>query len=109
MFDPDTYYRFSNFVRHYVATAGVMYTCEEQQCYWVLDCIASYTPILKNKDYLQIVTVDVTGSSAVLKITDEINGLLVEQDIPFTDLQTSLKWWIIQQGDLWVVLLPEEY
>jgi hypothetical protein len=110
-FDLDTYYRFNNFARNYVATGNLMNFCETNSCMWILDCVISYAPQLQDKDYLQIVTVTRVPNSlkAVFKIEDEINGLLVEQHISYTDLEEDVKFWIVQQGDQWVCLLPSEY
>lgn len=112
-YDIDTRYRFSTFVKNYVATGLVMMTCEELECYWVLDVIASYSRRLQklNADYLKIVTVTLNkdNDGCVFKIDDEINGNLVTQEIEFTDLKEDLKWWLITEGEYEVLLLPSEY
>ncbi|MGZ8883059.1 MAG: DUF6876 family protein [Nitrososphaeraceae archaeon] len=110
-FDPDKRYVFNYFALNYIATAGVMETFEEQACYWVGDVIASYkqTLIDKNADYLKVVEVVLKDGGCVFTITDEINGELVRQDIPFTTLKENVKLWLITEGEHEVVMLPSEY
>lgn len=62
--------------------------CEENAWYWILDIIASYTPQLKEADYLKIieVVVDTEKFSCVFIIRNEIKGGLIRQEIPFADL-----------------------
>jgi hypothetical protein len=106
-------YRFNPFARNYVATAGLMNWIEEHQAHWLMDIIASYKVDLMEKkaDYLKIceMVVDVEKSSGVFTISDEINGELVRQVIEYTDLTENIKIWAIDEGDLVVCLLPEEY
>ena len=94
----------------WAATSGIMNFVDENKCYWLLDIIASYTPELKDADYLKIITVDLKdGHRAFFKVTDEINGELITQDIEYTDLTCGIKWLAITKDDLTTVLLPEEY
>ena len=109
-YDIDKRYQFSPFTKSWVATGAIMELCEESSCFWVLDIVASYTPELKNADYLKIITVELKdGHRAVFKVSDEINGELITQDIEYTDLTCGIKWWAITEDDLTTVLLPEEY
>jgi hypothetical protein len=112
-YEDGKYYRFNAFARNYIATAGVMNLAEEKQCYWFLDCIASYaaTESVLNGDYLRVVEIIKNNNDAgcVFKITDEINGELVIQQIPYTDLKENLKVWCIEEDDRGIVLLPSEY
>ena len=106
----DTYYRFNAFAKNYIATGNLMMFCEEHQCHWIMDCIASYKPNLIGKDYLKVVTVTLNDKGGcTFKIETEIEGLLVEQDIPFTDLTEDVKIWMVDQGDDVVCMLPEDY
>ena len=106
-------YRINPFARNYVATAGVMIWIEDHKAYWLLDVIASYRNdlIKKKADYLKIceMKVDVANTCGVFTITDEINGELIRQVIPYTDLTESIKIWAIDEDDLVVCILPEEY
>ena len=108
----DTRYKFNGFAPTYVATGTVMNLCEDLECYWVMDCIASYAAeLVKLKaDYLKVVDVTLNKEGGcVFQISDEINGVMIVQDIEFTDLTTDLKIWCVDEGDLTVVLLPSEY
>ena len=109
LYEAEKLYQFSPFTKAWVATSGIMNFVDENNCYWLLDIIASYVPQLKDADYLKIITVELTDGSAVFKVTDEINGELITQDIEYTDLTCEIKWWAITEDDLTTVLLPEEY
>ena len=110
IYETEKLYQFSPFTKAWVATSGIMNFVDENKCYWLLDIIASYTTELKNADYLKIITVELKdGRRAVFKVTDEINGELITQDIEYTDLMCGIKWWAITEDDLTTVLLPEEY
>lgn len=128
IYEADTYYRFSPFAKNWVATSSIMNFCERNQCFWVLDTIASYVPILakrKGVDYFLIVTVEgkpnqkATFSIKQEDVDQEENSqykTLIRQDIDYTNLKTDLKFWAINESPgnydpsaQTVVLLPEEY
>ena len=111
-YDQDTRYRFNGFARNYIATATVMNFFEEKGAYWVGDVIASYKPTLikKNADYLKVVQVNLNETGGcTFTIGDEINGQLVKQKIPFTDLKENVTLWLITEGPNEVLLFPQEY
>lgn len=124
-FEADTYYRFNPFAKNWVATSGVMNTCERERCFWVLDALASYVPQLakaQSVDYFLIVKVAVnTDQTGVFTIEQEepgtaVHRVLIRQELDYTDLKESLKFWAINQSPgaydpacQTVVLLPEEY
>ncbi len=126
-YQQDVYYRFSPFAKNWIATGGIMAHCERNKCFWVLDTLASYVPMLvkqKGVDYFLIVTIDVNpDQTAVFTIKQEghdgdgdIYRVLVRQELEYTDLKDNLKFWAINEspGDYdpsaqTVVLLPEEY
>lgn len=126
-YETDMYYRFSPFVRNWIATSGIMSFCERHRCFWVLDTVASYVPTLakrKGVDYFLIVTVEVNpDKTALFTIKQEIRDaldegeeVLIRQVIDHTDLAENLKFWAINEspGDYdpknqTVILLPDEY
>lgn len=110
-FDPDKRYVFNYCAPNYLATASVMETFEREHCYWLGDVIASYKQTLMQKkaDYLKVVEVVLKDGGCVFTITDEINGELVRQDIPFTTLKENVKLWLITEGQIEVLLFPSEY
>lgn len=132
IYEADTYYRFSPFAQNWIATSGVMNHCERHKCFWVLDTLASYVSTLnqaqRNKhpiDYFLIVQVEVKpDQTAVFTLQQEdvdqegTSGYttLIRQEIEYTDLKESLKFWAINESSgnydpdaQTVVLLPEEY
>jgi hypothetical protein len=124
-YEPDTYYRFSPFAKQWLATSGVMNHCEQHRCFWVLDTLASYTSTLakrKGVDYFLIVQVEVKpDKTAVFTIQQEAQAdddyiTLIRQELDYTDLKESLKFWAINESAgnydptcQTVLLLPEEY
>lgn len=105
----DCRYRFNPFAYNYVATAGVMNFAEEHKCYWLLDIVASYREQIKGADYLKIVDFVLNGKGGEFSIRDEITGVLVVQEVEFTDLTEDAKFWLITEEDLEVLILPSEY
>lgn len=111
-YDHDTIYKFNRFAASWFATAGVMNTAEEKGCFWLLDVIASYanTAAVKNADYFKIAKATLNGQGGcVFTLEDEISGVLITQEIPYTDLDVDLKLWAITEDDRTLLLLPEEY
>lgn len=128
LYEADTYYRFSPFAKNWIATSGIMNHCQHNQCFWILDALASYVPELgrmKSVDYFLIVQVEVNpDKTAVFTIQQEQHDnegnatyqTLVRQEIDYTDLKDSWKFWAINESSgaydpacQTVVLLPEEY
>jgi len=112
-YDQDTRYKFNQFAPNYIATSGVMNFFEDHQAHWLGDVIASYrnTLIKKKADYLKVINmeVDVENTCGVFTISDEINGELVKQIIPYTDLTESVVMWLIEESPYEVLLFPSEY
>lgn len=128
IYEADTYYRFSPFAKNWIATSGIMNHCQRNQCFWVLDAVASYVPELgriKGVDYFLIIQVAVNSDqTAVFTIQQEEHDqegnthykTLIRQDLEYTDLKDSWKFWAINESSgaydpacQTVVLLPEEY
>lgn len=122
------YHRFSMFTKQWVATTGIMQYCENNKCNWVLDVIASYIPKINKKahitglDRMLLINVEKNKSNdgAKFSISHEVRGTIVQilqQRIPFTDLEENLKFWAINESGKeyfnpparTIVLLPEEY
>ncbi|MBN9485254.1 MAG: hypothetical protein BGO70_02240 [Bacteroidetes bacterium 43-93] len=87
-------------------TDGVKTLCERFECWWFLDIVCSYQPVLKQEDF-QAWSLGVNeDGSAVVICTDGNDRILKTQDIPFTDFKAkeSTVWCVMG-----VVLLPSEY
>ncbi|MBK8191391.1 MAG: hypothetical protein IPK79_13205 [Vampirovibrionales bacterium] len=127
-YEQDTYYRFSLFAKNWIATSGIMNHCQRNQCFWVLDTLASYVPTLaraQGVDYFLIVQVEVSlDKTSVFTIQQEQHDkegnatyqTLVRQEIDYTDLKETWTFWAINESSgaydpacQTVVLLPEEY
>lgn len=115
-YEQDTYYAFNNLCRAWIATSGIMNLVKDNDCYWVLDAIASYTSSseVKNADYFKVVKVTINKDrpGCVFTIEHEVDGENIEiirQDIEYTDLKDDLKLWAISEDNRTILLLPSEY
>jgi len=96
--------------KRFIATDGVMFVFEEQKCYWLSDVMASYMKKYDaHESWFFTVDVVVKGSTCDVVITDGNYNVVVKQHIGFTDLEKNLRFFIAQQDDLWVCMLPSEY
>jgi hypothetical protein len=91
-----------------VLTDGVKTIADEEQCYWFLDCIASYqsVPIVKEQEFQVWKIERIEDSRFKLSVTNGNNKVLASQDIPFSDF-------FFQEFTIWkegnVLLLPSEH
>jgi hypothetical protein len=126
IYEQDAYYKFNSFHKacNWVATCGVMQQAEDDECYWLLDMVASYIPMLnslKEIGYLLVIefvpSPENIGSGGTFTIKDENYPYpLVTQVVEFSYLKKNVKWWSICEtaGNYdpkarTVLLLPEEY
>ena len=133
IYEPDAYYRFNPFNKHWLATSGVMNFAETHQCYWLLDVIASYEQMLAIQDlnYMLVCELKLHATpiksewtdelcNATFTISHEVNGekvIVQHQDIVFTNIDRPVKLWAINESmsgkyeplNRTVLMLPEEY
>ena len=101
------YHRFSTIRSFPVATDGAIALAESENCFWLLDAIASHQGNEKLDPEFQVweLKVNQIDKDAVLRGYND-NVLIVEQKIPYTDFSRSgIKLYLIQN----VILLPSEY
>ena len=108
-----------------VATSGTMEMFNELECYRVGDIIASYMPKVRNEfmkndeQSFFVVRISKTpnDSSCLFSIDDgneDDEGILVTQEIPYTDLPVNVKMYL-QWGSIsetntgWVLMQTSEY
>lgn len=87
-------------------TDGVKALCEMFECWWVLDVVCSYQPILRQEEFqVWKLTVDKQQIATVI-CTDGNGKILKSQTIPYTDFKAK-------EATIWcvdgIVLLPCEY
>ncbi|RYE52576.1 MAG: hypothetical protein EOP48_16195 [Sphingobacteriales bacterium] len=97
-----------NFYRHFTKmlyTDGVKALCDDFQCYWFLDIVASYQSQLKGEEFQVWLLRKEEDGSAVVTCTDGNDRELVSQSIPSTGFaaQRAIIW-----VEYCVALLPSE-
>jgi len=103
----------------YRTLAGLCYTgavkafAEEKKAYWLIDMVWSYLPRIRrhntlNQNNFLIVTLDLnkTGSGAKFTVKEDTGSVpIIVQKVPFTDLDTSVKLYLIDGA----LMFPSEY
>lgn len=107
----DGYTRWSALFRNFVLTDGALYLAEAAGAYWLMDAIASHIGAYKNEDFVVAKLQRATATNGwVLRLEDGNDGLLADQLIEFSDFPLDeITLYVIQQDDLWVILLTSEY
>ncbi|MFA7254424.1 MAG: DUF6876 family protein [Patescibacteria group bacterium] len=102
--------------RRMLYTDGVQYLAEnggQQGAYWVLDKVAlEICPLLDSKKQaFGAVSLTVNpDQTAVMIVTDGNDQLLLRREMRYTDLQNGeWRFYLIEEGDHRVFLLPSEY
>ncbi len=87
-------------------TDGTKALAEMFECFWFLDVVASYQPVLREHEF-QVWQLTVNADqSAYVECTDGNDKVLQQQRIPFTDFKPR-KATVWVEGD--VILLPSEH
>ena len=97
-----------------VITDGAKFVADNGETYWLMTAIASYLPQFKNTEPFIVANLQVnnTGNSrtALLKLEDGNDNILIEQHIAYTDFALDeIKLYVCDTGDMWVIMLPREY
>ena len=89
-------------------TDGVKNIADEEQCYWFLDCIASYQIVDKvKKQEFQVWKVErIKDNKFELSATNGNKLVLISIEIPFSDFFFN-EFTILKEGN--VLLLPSEH
>jgi hypothetical protein len=106
------YHRFSRLFHNHVLTDGVKWLCENADCYWLVDAIASYhskcrkDPMLRD---FQIWKLKRNGSEAVLTCERDTDDVAIRQKIPYTDFPLEdFKLYCAPSNGFMVISLPSE-
>ena len=90
-------------------TEGVKFLCDQAQCYWLIDCIASYQTIprvVREEFQMMELTVDLEQYTGIIVVTDGNDNELFRQDLEYTNFPLPrVKLYYTDQ----TVLLPREY
>lgn len=90
-------------------TEGVLWLCDQAQCYWLLDCIYSYQTLRQVVcEPFQVidVTVELETKAVCIDVGDGNENIVFTQEIPYTTFPLPrLRLYYTNE----VVLLPTEY
>ena len=100
--------------RRVLMSKGVVFLAEQAQAHWLTDLIVAHQvdPRVRFEPFqVWTLTVDAATRSAVATMTDGNSKLPVtQQEIPWTDFPLpEVTLWLVQEGELWIMLLPGEY
>ncbi len=106
--------QFTGTTRHYrssfgslLLTDGVHYLRETLNCYWLIDIVESYQPLLRGEEF-QLWGIQVNDDQSAVVEMRQDSGLepLVQQEIAYSDFKLREYEFYCIQG---VVLLKSEY
>ena len=112
------YTRFSPFAPNHVLTDGVLRLCEDADCFWLVEAIASHHhKIAKDQEMIRfqpwkLKVKDNKATLTCLKDNYETDkqDIFIKQNIPYTDFPLDeVDIWVEQSGNLFVMLLPMEH
>ena len=97
-----------------VMTEGAKFVADNGEAYWLMTAIASYLPQLTKTESFIVANLQVTNTgnsrSALLKLDDGNDNILIEQHIAYTDFALDeMKLYACHTGNMWVIMLPREY
>jgi len=96
--------------RKVIFTDGTKIMFEKLSCFWLCDIICSYASKLKVDEFYTVYFIlDEEKSSGVFYITDGNYDVLIEQVVPFTDIESNIQMFIAGNGEYLVGMLPTEY
>ena len=105
----DGYTRWSALFRNFVLTDGALYLAENAGAFWLMDAIASHLGSYKNEGFV-VAKLFQFDEGWNLQLEDGNDNTLAEQYIEYSDFPLDeITLYVIQQDDLWVILLTSEY
>ena len=109
----EKWHRWSPIFPKHTMTDGVKFLCDNADCYWLVDAIASHTHEHQHEEF-QVWTLKVEDSKAVLTGDDGNGNVFVTQEIEYTDFPLKEITLYCNLGSLdgvhmeWIVILPSE-
>ena len=95
------------------ASDGVAWLCENAECYWLFDLIASYQKKCQKDEMLrdmQFWKLTVTGREAVIVCSRDEGNVAFKQKIPHTDFPLpEITIWVGRDEKGMVLYLPSEH
>ena len=109
----EAYHHWSILFRNFVMTDGAKFLAEEAGAYWLMDAIASHIKAYNTERFV-LAKLHKKSRGWLLRIEDGNDTVLASQKIDFSDFPLDeIDLYVIPQqmehGDVWVILLPQEY
>lgn len=90
---------------NYNITDSVYNFCTEYKAFWTLDLIGSFYTLIKQYPFL-VISFDVVDNKCLFYVQEDTDTeRVVEKYIPFTDLEVSIKMYLIDS----VLMFPSDY
>ena len=107
----ENYYALSPLFRSFVLTDGARYLADAAGAWWLMDAVASHLGSYKNEGFVVAKLLRAKASNAwILRLEDGNDEVLADQIIEYSDFPLDeITLYVIQQDDLWVILLTSEY
>jgi hypothetical protein len=86
------------------ATDSVVLFCKEKSAFWCFDVMFSYYPNIKKEEFVTF-HFDVENDKCKFYATNGNDKILVKQNIPYTDLDVSVKFFYTNN----VLMFPSDY
>lgn len=111
----EQYHRWSILFKKHLLTDGVKWLCDNADCYWLADAIASYHATcmkdrsLRDFQFWSLKAHD--DKSATLTCERDQDDVVITQKIPYTDFPLpEIQLWVEPTGDgQYVIMLPSEH
>lgn len=82
----------------------------EFAAYWILDVVGSYMDKIRaSKEDFLIFTFDVDDSKCRFECKNDNRKIILSQDIEYTDLKHSVKFWMEYDGVHYVLMFPSDH
>lgn len=98
--------------RNVMLTDGVKYLADEAGAYWLMDAIASYLPTIPSGERFLVAQFSTYKNTGNLLLVDDAPADIVyaEQQFEYTDFPLeTIKFYVVRDGEYWVIMLPSEY
>ena len=109
----EAYTRWSALFRNFVLTDGALYLAEQAGAYWLMDLIASHVGAYRSESFV-VAKLTKKNRAWRVSIEDGNDTILASQKIGFSDFPLDeMTLYVIEQpmedGNVWVIMLPSEY
>ena len=96
--------------RRYLLTDGTKHLSDTAGAYWLMDAIASHLDEIGVADWFVVVRITVKNTEALMVYEDGNGHEYARQAIPYTDFpMAEMTVFCSFDGEIWVLMLPNEY